>query len=40
MKVNEANAKSFVDVSRPVWDEWVSENEDGKELIKLIEDSK
>tara|TARA_B100000676_G_scaffold214013_1_gene210440 strand:- start:243 stop:1217 length:975 start_codon:yes stop_codon:yes gene_type:complete len=40
MKVNQANAKSFVDASRPVWDEWVSKEKDGKELIKLIEDSK
>jgi len=40
MKVNEVNVKSFVDESRPVWDQWVSENKDGKILIKLIEDSK
>ena len=40
MKVNKANAKSFVDASRPVWNEWVSKNQDGKKLIKLIENSK
>lgn len=40
MIVNEVNVKSFVDASRPVWDEWIKTNEDGKKLIKLIEDSK